>query len=102
MKTLSPKIQTSVWKEEVATGYHDQWSESIRIQYKDRKEQMKISVNQLEDLCDRKNYDFVENHNSSSSFRLYKRHEKKVCRDCDSKAMYDSVDGDYYCPICEQ
>ena len=101
MKTLSPKIQTEVREETVATGYHDQWSESIRIQYKDRKEQIEISVNQLENLCDRRNYTVEEKGYSTSSLRIYKRHEKKVCRYCDSKAMFDNYSNSYYCPMCE-
>jgi len=102
MKTLSPKIQTEVREETVATGYHDQWSKSIRIQYKDKEEQIEISVDQLENLCDRRNYTVEEKGYSTSSLRIYKKYKKKVCRDCNSKAMYDSVDDDYYCPICEQ
>lgn len=90
-------------EEKIAEIYEDEWENYLRVQFENGKSEKEYTRGELEKLLRRKGWGLRTEELATSGSKRYIVDLKtmRFCGECEANPMYDSKEGQWYCPRCE-
>lgn len=84
----------------VGEVYNDSWDE-IRVSLDFWESQRTLSLEELNNILERRSLETKESGYSGECLQIVNKIEKHICSECESSALFDSKQMEFYCPVCE-
>lgn len=92
-------IKSVIRKEVIADIYEHKWNDDL-IFAKSFSDQRRVNEEFIQDFVERNDYRIELFEQSDVYMKIINEYRLMVCDECESKAMYDSKNDEWYCPVC--